>query len=102
MSKFKVDIKLVTDVALFVGASISAYYMMKVLLSQEGPAAKSSDTKKKAKTSLQRLKQLNPGLKLDLNDYENAVLASVVTPFEIDVRFKGMCHLTIVSYNIGN
>lgn len=89
MSKFKIDLKLVTDIALFVGASISAYYMMNHLLSQEGPAAKSSDTKKKANASLQRLKQLNPDLKLDLNDYENAVLASVVTPFEIDVKFNG-------------
>ncbi|ODQ62404.1 hypothetical protein WICANDRAFT_49923 [Wickerhamomyces anomalus NRRL Y-366-8] len=88
MSKFKIDLKLVTDIALFVGASISAYYMMNHLLSQEGPAAKSSDTKKKANASLQRLKQLNPDLKLDLNDYENAVLASVVTPFEIDVKFN--------------
>jgi SpoVK/Ycf46/Vps4 family AAA+-type ATPase len=84
----KLDIKVVTDIALFVGASISAYYMMNLLLTQEGPAAKSSDTKKKANASLQRLKALNPGLNLDLNDYENAVLASVVTPFEIDVRFK--------------
>ena len=80
----KVDIKVITDVALFIGASISAYY-----LSQDGPSAKSSETKKKANESLQRLKMLNPALKLELNDYENAVLASVVTPFEIDVKFEG-------------
>lgn len=85
----KVDIKVITDVALFIGASISAYYMMSVLLSQDGPSAKSSETKKKANESLQRLKMLNPALKLELNDYENAVLASVVTPFEIDVKFEG-------------
>ncbi|CEP20888.1 Protein MSP1 AltName: Full=TAT-binding homolog 4 [Cyberlindnera jadinii] len=84
----KVDIKVITDVALFIGASISAYYMMSVLLSQDGPSAKSSETKKKANESLQRLKMLNPALKLELNDYENAVLASVVTPFEIDVKFE--------------
>ncbi|KAH3673218.1 hypothetical protein WICMUC_003836 [Wickerhamomyces mucosus] len=89
MSKFKIDIKLVTDIALFVGASISAYYMMSHLLNQEGPAAKSSETKRKAKASLQRLKQINPDLQLELDDYENAVLASVVTPFEIDVGFNG-------------
>lgn len=94
----KVDFKVVTDVVLFVGASLSAYYMLTVLMAQDGPAAKSSDTKKKANESLQRLKMLNPALKLELNDYETAVLASVVTPFEIDVRFKGALLLLL---NVG-
>lgn len=88
MSKFKVDIKLLTDVALFVGASVSAYYMLQHLMNQDGPSVKSSETKRKANASLAKLKEINPSLNLELNEYENAVLASVVTPFEIDVRFK--------------
>lgn len=89
MSKVKFDFKLLTDIALFVGASVSAYYMMSHLLGQDGPSVKSSETKRRANASLAKLKELNPALKLDLNEYENAVLASVVTPFEIDVKFKG-------------
>ncbi|CDR37614.1 CYFA0S01e13344g1_1 [Cyberlindnera fabianii] len=88
MSKLKVDFKVIADVALFIGASLSAYYMMNQLLNQDGPSAKSSETKKKANASLQKLQKLNPALKLELNDYETAVLASVVTPFEIDVKFS--------------
>ncbi|CCH43579.1 hypothetical protein BN7_3132 [Wickerhamomyces ciferrii] len=89
MSKLRVDLKLATDIVLAIGGAVSAYYMVHLLMNQEGPAAKSSETKKKADASLKRLKVLNPDLKLDLNDYENAVLASVVTPFEIDVKFDG-------------
>lgn len=89
MTKVKWDLKLVTDICLFLGASISSYYMLTVLLNDSNQtSAKSNETKKKAKASLQRLKQINPALQLELDDYENAVLASVVTPFEIDVGFE--------------
>lgn len=91
MSKFKIDIKQVADIALFIGASISAYYMINQMMNRDGPGVKSADTKKKAQTSLQNLKALNPNLDLDLNEYENAVLASCVTPMEIDVKFEGEC-----------
>ncbi|KAH3687214.1 hypothetical protein WICPIJ_001809 [Wickerhamomyces pijperi] len=91
MAKIKWDLKLVTDICLLVGASISTYYMLTVLLNESGPASstlKSPETKKKAKASLHRLQQLNPSLELDtLDEYETAVLANVISPLEIDTGF---------------
>ncbi|CDK27442.1 unnamed protein product [Kuraishia capsulata CBS 1993] len=89
MSRAKFDPKTLTDVAFFVGASISIYYLLSHILNDgQGAGSKSKEAKKKAKASMQRLKALNPELNLDLNEYEKVVLASVITPSEINVSFK--------------
>ncbi|AOA65336.1 Protein involved in mitochondria proteins sorting [Komagataella phaffii CBS 7435] len=88
MNRFRLDAKVVTDLALFVGTSLSIYYLISTLLGDGAPhSLKSKESKKKAKASLERLKALNPDLNLDLNDYEKVVLSSVITPSEINVGF---------------
>ncbi|GMG33686.1 unnamed protein product [Ambrosiozyma monospora] len=50
--------------------------------------SKSKAAKKRAQASLARLQKSNPGLKLDLNEYEKTILASVIPPDEIGVTFE--------------
>ncbi|GME80957.1 unnamed protein product [Ambrosiozyma monospora] len=50
--------------------------------------SKSKAAKKRAQASLTRLQKSNPGLKLDLNEYEKTILASVIPPDEIGVTFE--------------
>ncbi|GME92816.1 hypothetical protein B5S28_g846 [[Candida] boidinii] len=86
--KDKIDPKLITDAAFFLGASLSIYYLLTQLIGESGPSAKNKETKKRAKASLKRLKELNPDLSLELNEYEKVVLASVITPSEINTSFE--------------
>ncbi|KAG7878056.1 hypothetical protein KL905_004530 [Ogataea polymorpha] len=84
----KIDPKLITDAVFFVGASLSIFYLLTHILGEEGPARTSKETKKKAKLSLEKLKRANPGLNLELSEYEKVILNSVIPPDEIGVSFE--------------
>jgi SpoVK/Ycf46/Vps4 family AAA+-type ATPase len=88
MNRIKLDPRIITDIVFFLGAGASIYYLFSHLIQQVGDGTKSADTKKKANASLQRLKARHPGLDLDLDEYEQVIVSSVVTPSEISVSFK--------------
>ncbi|ODQ82739.1 hypothetical protein BABINDRAFT_159256 [Babjeviella inositovora NRRL Y-12698] len=82
----RLDLKIITDIVFFTASSLSIYYLINHLVNS-GPDGGSKESKKKASKTLQKLKAANPGATLDLNEYEKTVLASVVTPDEINVGF---------------
>lgn len=92
MSKMKVDPRFIGDVILFIGASISTYYMlsyaMQMIADDNGPGNK-SESRKKASLILQKLQMRKPGLELTLDKYEQIILGSVILPEEIKVTFNG-------------
>lgn len=89
MAKFRIDPRVIADIAFFIGASASIYYLFSHLLSQVGDGQKSSaEAKKRANASIQRLQARHPGLELELDEYEQTIIASLVTPAEIKVGFK--------------
>ena len=90
MSRIKFDPRVLADLAFLIGAGASIYYLFSHLVNQMGDGAKSAETKRKANASLQRLQARHPGLELDLDEYEQVIVASVVTPSEIKVSFKGV------------
>jgi ATPase family AAA domain-containing protein 1 len=96
MAKFKFDPRILIDVAFLVGGSATAYFFINYLLTQLEGGPRSAETKKKANASIQRLQAKNPGLELNLDEYEQTIIASVVTPAEIKVTFKdvgGLDHI---------
>lgn len=87
-----IDLKTITDISVLIGTGISLYYLINRLLNETegGPlSGRSMESREKQSQSWQRLVHLNPHLeRVELNSYERSVLASVVTPFEIDVQFS--------------
>lgn len=88
MARFKVDPRIVADIAFFLGAGASIYYLFSHLLQQVGGDSRSAETKKRANASIQRLQAKHPELELDLDEYEQVIVGSVVTASEINVNFK--------------
>ncbi|VEU24140.1 DEKNAAC105471 [Brettanomyces naardenensis] len=88
MSFFKrIDPKVVTDVVFFLGASLSMYYLTTQIFGDLKSRGRSKEDKEKAKMSLKRLQRANPGINLELNEYENSLLSCVIPPEEIGVKF---------------
>ncbi|QPG75099.1 hypothetical protein FOA43_002440 [Brettanomyces nanus] len=83
----RLDPKVITDTIFFLGASLSLYYLTSQLMSDMKGRGRSKEDKQKAKMSLQRLQTANPGINLDLNEYESSLLSCVIPPDEIDVHF---------------
>ncbi|KAG5354355.1 Protein MSP1 [Yarrowia sp. C11] len=81
-------LKKITDVAVFLGATVSIYYLMKRVLADMQQGSNSADNKKKTSASLRKLQSRYPGMELDLDEYERILVQSVVTPSEIKVGFK--------------
>ncbi|AOW03322.1 P-loop containing nucleoside triphosphate hydrolase protein [Yarrowia lipolytica] len=81
-------LKKITDVAVFLGATVSIYYLMKRVLADMQQGSNSADNKKKTSASLRKLQARYPGMELDLDEYERILVQSVVTPSEIKVGFK--------------
>lgn len=94
MSKARFDPRIILDIALFVGASASIYYLCSHLISQIGDGPRSGEAKKKTNASLARLQARYPNLELDLDEYEQIIVQSVVTPAEINVGFDDVGGLT--------
>ncbi len=82
----KIDLNVISEIAFLLSAGISAYYLISNFMLGD---KQSQETKRKAKTTLQRLQQSNPSLDLQLSDYEKTILANVVTPGEMKVSFNG-------------
>lgn len=83
----RIDSKAVTDTIFFVGATISLYYLTTQLINDMRSRGTSKEDKEKARLSLARLKQTNPGVDLDLNEYERSLLPCVIPPEDIGVKF---------------
>lgn len=81
-------LKKITDVAVFLGATVSIYYLMKRVLADMQQGSNSADNKKKTSASLRKLQARYPGMELDLDEYERILVQSVVAPSEIKVGFK--------------
>lgn len=81
-------LKKITDVAVFLGATVSIYYLMKRVLADMQQGSNSADNKKKTSASLRKLQSRYPGMELDLDEYERILVQSVVAPSEIKVGFK--------------
>jgi len=89
MSLFhRIDPKVITDTIFFVGATVSLYYLTSQLISDMRSRGTSKEDKEKAKLALARLKRTNPGVDLDLNEYERSLLPCVIPPEEIGVKFN--------------
>ncbi|KAG7192727.1 uncharacterized protein KQ657_001510 [Scheffersomyces spartinae] len=89
IGKFKVDLKLLGDIFILAGAGLSMYYIVHSLLNDYvDSTVKNKDNEKKLKGILKRLQVGNPHLKeVNFNQYEKALLSSLVTPEEISVTF---------------
>lgn len=87
MARTRFDLKAITDLAFLFGASLSLYYLVSHILN-EGSSPRNKETKKKAKLSLDKLKQSNPHLEFEMNEYERAVMASVIVPSEMKTTFQ--------------
>ncbi|KAA8915308.1 hypothetical protein TRICI_002537 [Trichomonascus ciferrii] len=90
MSRLKFDPRIIADIAFFLGAGASIYYLFSHLLQQvgnEGPP-RSAETKKRANASIQRLQAKHPELALDLDEYEQVIISSVIAPADINVGFR--------------
>lgn len=89
IGKFKVDLKLLGDIFILAGAGLSMYYIVHSLLNDYvDSTVKNKDNEKKLKGILKRLQMTNPHLKeITFNQYEKALLSSLVTPDEISVTF---------------
>lgn len=88
MSKFKFDPRIIGDVLLLLGASLSTYYMLSYATQLMGDENK-SDSKKKANVILQKLQDRRPDLEISIDRYEQIILGSVITPEDINTSFNG-------------
>lgn len=90
MSRLKFDPRIIADIVFFLGAGASIYYLFSHLLHQvgnDGPP-QSAESKKRANASIQRLQAKHPGLALDLDEYEQVIISSVIAPGDIQVSFS--------------
>lgn len=90
LGKFKIDIKLLGDLVILAGASLSVYYLLNVLINDYlDNSIKNKQADKKGASILKKIQSNNPSLKsLSLNQYEKSLLSSLVTPEEISVTFE--------------
>lgn len=87
-----IDLKTITDLSVLIGTGISLYYLVTRLLNEAegGPlSGKSKESRQKQSQTWENLISARPNLKnVTLNSYERSVLASVVLPQDIDVKFS--------------
>jgi len=79
----RVDVKIIADLAVIVGSSISMYYLLKAIFSQ-GDGGLSADQKKRAYSAAGRL---DPKVASELSEYELKLLPNVIHPEEINSGF---------------
>lgn len=87
--KFKIDLKLLGDLFVLAGAGLSVYYILNTILNDHlDNTVKNKENEKKGSGILKKIQAANPHLKnLSFNQYEKALLNSLVTPEEIAVTF---------------
>lgn len=88
MSKFKFDPKIVLDLVFFLGASASMYYLVSHVVNSVGDGSK-AENKRKANASVLKLQKRHPNLELSLDEYEQIIVNSVITPDDIKLGFNG-------------
>lgn len=96
MSKFKIDLwgvkfdlKLLGDLFFLTGAGLLMYYMINHLLNdQMDNSVRNKELKKNSSSVLKKIQATNGALKgLTLNEYEKALLNSLVVPEDLTVTF---------------
>ncbi|KAG0661194.1 mitochondrial dynamin GTPase Msp1 [Maudiozyma exigua] len=89
MSK-KFDFKTFVDLSVLVGTGLSLWYLVRQLKNdmQGGPVGRTKESREKEITQWAKLAEKNPELlDMELNPYEQSIMASVVIPQDIDVSF---------------
>lgn len=88
--KFKLDLKVLSDLFIFAGAGLSVYYILNNIINEYvDSSVKNKDSEKKGRSILKKLQLSNPQLKeVSFNQYEKSLLNSLVTPEEISVTFE--------------
>ncbi|CCD24707.1 protein-degrading AAA family ATPase MSP1 NDAI_0D03930 [Naumovozyma dairenensis CBS 421] len=95
----KIDLKTITDWSVLIGTGISIYYLCSRLLNDAeiGPLGRSKESRQRQETQWKRLCEKSPDFaNLELNAYEQSILASVITPEEINITFEdigGLDHI---------
>ncbi|EDK36189.2 hypothetical protein PGUG_00287 [Meyerozyma guilliermondii ATCC 6260] len=85
--KFRLDLKVLSDLFFLTGAGLSMYYLVTHLLESDGPVG-SKENRKKGAGIFKRLQSSHPSLRsLKLNEYEKSLLNNLVSPEEIAVNF---------------
>ena len=82
LSKLKVNVKLVSDLLLLTGASLSVYYLLNAIINEYlDKSIKNKESDKKGKGILKKIQNSNPHLKnISLNQYENCLLYTSPSP----------------------
>lgn len=89
LGKFKIDIKLLGDIFVLAGAGLSVYYILNTIINDYLDSSKSKQSEKQGTSILKKLTVNNPHLKnVSFNQYEKALLNSLVTPDDISVKFE--------------
>ncbi|EGW34303.1 uncharacterized protein SPAPADRAFT_59726, partial [Spathaspora passalidarum NRRL Y-27907] len=91
MGKFKVDLKLISDLFILAGAGLSVYYIINTLINDyiDSPSIKNKENEKKGSGILKKIQSSNPHLKdISLNQYEKSLLNCLVIPDDISVSFN--------------
>lgn len=88
--KFKVDLKVLGDLVILASAGLSVYYIVNTILNDYlDSTVKNKESEKKGSGVLKKIQASNPHLKeVSFNQYEKALLNSLVTPEEISVTFE--------------
>lgn len=85
--KFRLDLKVLSDLFFLTGAGLLMYYLVTHLLESDGPVG-SKENRKKGAGIFKRLQTSHPSLRsLKLNEYEKLLLNNLVSPEEIAVQF---------------
>ncbi|RLV95536.1 Protein MSP1 [Spathaspora sp. JA1] len=91
MGKFRLDLKLVTDLFILAGAGLSVYYIVNTLITEyiDNSSIKNKENEKKGTGILKKIQTSNPHLKdISFNQYEKSLLNCLVTPDDISVSFN--------------
>lgn len=94
MSKFKFDlsklnVKLIGDLVVLAGAGLSVYYLLNTIMNELYSSGGGKEQHQKGNTVLKKLQKVNPHLKkVTFNQYEKALLGSLVVPEDINVTFS--------------
>lgn len=83
----KFDFRVLSDIAVLVGATASVYYVLSLIFDGRAGPARSKQSRQRAEESLRRLRLEQPDVLLDLDEYEQALMATMIGPDEIKEGF---------------
>lgn len=88
----RIHLKTIADLSALLATGVSLYYLVNKLLNENetGPSSgKSKESREKQSLTWKRLIDNNENLtNIELNSYERTILANVVVPNDIDIKFS--------------